>query len=166
MINQTKRRMLGIISIVPAAAILLLWIHSYSTDWHLRSDGGRLYFFCVEGGDHPNSWYGAASYHNASLVWTYLKREPSRNELKTITLLGVQCIASGGKSSPNFKAFSIPFLHLFILSLAPVCLFLRYRRTLSIPGAQPCPVCNYDLRATPERCPECGATPAKLATQG
>ena len=51
------------------------------------------------------------------------------------------------------------WLPIVVLAL-PSIVRLRRRRTT----AGHCPCCGYDLRATPERCPECGAVP-KLAAR-
>ena len=48
-----------------------------------------------------------------------------------------------------------------ILALMPMVALARWYRSRRIPGC--CPVCGYDVRATPDRCPECGAAPATSA---
>jgi hypothetical protein len=53
----------------------------------------------------------------------------------------------------------IPYWFVVAVSLAPLA--LRVRRHIAARIRRPglCPNCGYDLRATPDRCPECGAVP-------
>ena len=59
-------------------------------------------------------------------------------------------------------AVVLPYPHAAtLLCVVPLLLLCRYRRTRRSTRAGFCPACGYDLRATPDRCPECGGVPAR-----
>lgn len=63
-----------------------------------------------------------------------------------------------GATSKEARLF-IPYWALLLATLiTPIAWILHRRRQRN---AQPgiCKICGYDLRATPDRCPECGAVP-------
>jgi hypothetical protein len=85
--------------------------------------------------------------------------------------LGVRLLAV-----PGVRVYSVDtrepwtfqvFARLWVVALATAVLPARrlagwligHRRRRRRRAAKRCPLCGYDLRATPDRCPECGAVP-------
>ena len=56
------------------------------------------------------------------------------------------------------RVISIPYWFCFCLSLLPIAILCKRRLWRQAAWRGVCKVCGYDLRATPERCPECGTT--------
>ena len=69
--------------------------------------------------------------------------------------LGVRLVDDGGWVSWHF---TIHCAYPAGLSLVAFVLFRKACRRMPPSGL--CPTCGYDLRATPNRCPECGMAPS------
>jgi hypothetical protein len=61
----------------------------------------------------------------------------------------------------NFPYWA-PIIATSILPALLAARILRQRIRSKRPRSGSCPTCGYDLRATPDRCPECGAVPENI----
>jgi hypothetical protein len=75
-----------------------------------------------------------------------------------VAVLKLRTITFGGAvSSTMVRHFEFPLQPFLPISCVPLAVWAwRIRRERKRGGTKRCVSCGYDLRATPERCPECG----------
>jgi hypothetical protein len=176
-----KRRLVtlaAVASLVLCIATVTLWVRSYWREdivtlerassiakqrkqWRLWSLRGGIRFEYERDGawfivERPSLRYGAVPREFSG--YPYRSASPPAQKFR---LLGFQLFVENWTDSwgpAHATSFVAPWLA-FVLAFGTAPLLVAVRRYRSHARQGRCRTCGYDLRATPERCPECGAVP-------
>jgi hypothetical protein len=117
----------------------------------ISSNGGAIKIWLA----HEVSYFNFGS--NSALGWHLDSERLNSNVFSTLSFADDPPVFSARTHQTTFHSMRIPFWLLSPLSALPAVSLLikrRQEKRRTILGA--CRQCGYDLRATPERCPECG----------
>jgi hypothetical protein len=162
---------LSALSLVLCVATCMLWVRSFwktetwkhateDDQWTIWFQQGRVFLSKQTADDGPPLWQPVGISHTSDLSSEYLPDDFPRWEWKGLR------IDKSGSQGIYFRCLTIP---LWILSAALILLPLVFatsstsrwliahtRRAMKV-----CAICGYDLRATPDQCPECGTVSKK-----
>jgi len=162
-----KHRLFNLAAVLSLLLCLVtgaLWMRSYAigdalgclnSKYYVASSRGRVCFVVLHNQPFPNPF-------NREVVQRreFVSYWQSPVTLRTTVLEPTFAFAgfSSTRCPRSWVDFVVPMWFVVLVgTLAPGIWVSRYRRARAN-GA--CPTCGYALRATPERCPECGAVPA------
>jgi hypothetical protein len=164
--KRAKRRVLNVlgwVSLVLFVVTVAAWLRSYRSGdgvWISTRHGGGSIFYCE--GAFGLEFDPLVAKTTPALSFTIVHTPPR---------LAVSGLSNGEFEFLGVRAGHIPPIHAkwftvplaYAVGLFAACTsalyFRRYRRSRT--SASCCNSCGYDLRATPDRCPECGTMPAK-----
>jgi hypothetical protein len=172
-----RRRLLNLltaVSLLLCVVVCVMWVRSrFASDWinyaRLSRAGDRMICremeFLWARGTGVAQWRRFDFEQDVSQFewgWTFGSAEPEPG-LSGVDLsravLGFRW-SSGKHPSDSHVALVFP-LWAAVLLLATLPAVRLYRRVRGPTKKGLCPRCGYDLRATPDRCPECGCPTAK-----
>jgi hypothetical protein len=151
-------------------ACLLGWAHAQLGDrvW-LRFAGHSLILFGAYGDYvgaargyffNPEPAMNDGTYEGPSGLLRLLRA--GRLRTRDSRFAGLEFYADTSGPVPRFRAVVVPVSYpVALFALLPAWAAFRALRTRRRATAGLCPTCGYDLRATPDRCPECGTIPAR-----
>jgi hypothetical protein len=163
------------LSLVLCLATITLWVRSYriSDGWvYVNSSRTAAVFVLVAQPDTLDIAWDRVPWSDFAMSWSggvhVVDRSPSESTdisrgLRIGYGLGFSVAGFGfGRGDGHdrlLRWFRLPLsLTSVALALLPIRA-VRRRRAARRARVRECARCGYDLRATPERCPECGAVP-------
>ena len=161
-----KRRL---VTLAAVASLLLcvgaVAMHARSQrwgDWVSVSGGGRLLGVESRHGQFTLLWWRTG---DRSECWFRYDRRDARRQPGAVYReagFRLRPVLSSTDSTVVGRALDIPWYAIIIALGAPGLGWVshrvvRCRRSIRFRREGRCPTCGYDLRATPDRCPECGS---------
>jgi len=167
----------AVLSLMLAIGITALWVHSgfryvYAwrsepatgagwEQWEIGSARGRVYVRRVlapRGGGSPG-WGVGGGPGSGPADWPWMPGGAGYRSDFAFAGFNVY-YQPASALRPDFREVVVPHYFLLLLTLVLPARWWVTRKRLA-PGA--CARCGYDLRATPDRCPECGAVTSPLS---
>lgn len=163
--------MLSAISLLLGLTVLVLWPRSHVTadQWYVIVPEHEFYCYSNRG----SVTFIHCTHHSRRSTRAWNARETGEDFYTDIapkvpalggtrfSILGigyVWCPAIGPEPGyTNFHLLRLPYFFLLIIAaIGPICSVRAFRRWRHRQSLHLCQNCGYDLRASKERCPECG----------